>query len=785
MKHLLITLCLISAMGVIASPIDLTQIDGKEWNPRDTYPTGNDNDTWNINQFGSSGINFALREGSNFAPSGYEAVFNVTAPTGANLDAWLCSPSFIMKKGYTYEVKFSYRYTSSVSKISMSCWLDNRKATENSEIATVISKTPPMTKNNSYPTAWTEISFTYTPEEDETSFINWQAYASQYAESTGLLYIGQFHVKIISSQAQPQPPTGVVAEPGADGEIKSVISWNLPTLNIGGEPLTGENSIENIYVYRDGNHVATLPGDAISWTDTERSGLTKGNHSYQIAAVAAGEIGILSDPSDTIYVGPFLYAPLTMEFSDDQWTCYKIAGQAFVSNATYVEPPYTNAASIWAYTAVAEDAWLCSPAIRLESDKTYKVRFNYLTWDDSEFIVEHMDIYAAGSRADENSATRILETDPIYTLENIRHSLPRWKTVEIDGVKGREGMTHILFHVTGKVCKRFSITAFEVEEYADRPFSPAAPSYLTATKAPYQQLEVRLTWKNPTTSSDGTPLAEGQTIDAVKIIRDGETIYTSTESITEFIDSDLYELTPGKHDYAVAARIDEIWSLPSDITTIEYVGAPPVQALPWKPELAALTSEEFSHWWISYPDTETPKWMAGATGIRFINPTGALEDCWLIGAPLQIDNPATAYRLDYRIETDNPEETVISIGLVDTTMPENFSHLITDNATFGQNISTGFYLTPGRQMSAPRLALRAHSPSGKRTATLTQIELYADDLTGIGQISDSMVSEILVFDLSGRSLGSAESLRLDGFDPGIYIVSYVYEGKSSRRKIVK
>lgn len=782
---LLATLWLTSVLTALSTPVDLTQIDGKIWNPRGTYLTGTDNETWNLNQFGNSGINFVLREGSNFAPSGYESVFNVNSPSSQELNAWLCSPAFLFKKGYTYQIKFSYRYTSSSTRISMSCWIDDAKGTLDAETATAMTKKKAMAKNNGYPTSWTEISFDYTPDEEGVRFINYQALTSQYASSTGLLYVGQFEVKIVSSQAQPQAPSDVTAEPAPDGKISATLSWILPTHNVGGEPLTGNNAIQNMLVYRDGENVATLPGSAVSWTDTEASGLSKGTHYYQIAAVAADETGVLSEPTPSIYVGPYLYAPLTMEFADDQWTCYKIAGQAFSSNAAYVEPPYTNAASIWAYNQVQEDAWLCSPPLKLDPAKTYKVRFNYLTWDDTAFIVEHLNIYASGHRADENTVGSILETEPIYTLDNIKHSMPTWKSVEISGVKGIGEATHILFHVSGKVCKRFSINAFEVEEYTEVPFAPAAPTSLTARVAPYQQELVNLSWTNPTTSSDGSTLTEDQPVTAVRILRDNEVVFTSDKALTEFTDSPEYGLTAGTHEYAVAVCAANAWSMPSESVTTGYVGAPDPQSLPWKPQLAALTSDVFDRWWVSYPADGTVKWLAGATGIRFVNTTGTSENCWLIGAPLDLDSRSTSYKLNYRMNSEDTTGTKISIGLTDTAMPEDFTFLITENAVFGEDQSVRFTLDPTRAASMPRIAFRATSPSGTRTVTLSLLELATDDQTGIDDVSVSGISDIRVFNLNGQIIGQASSLSLEGFSRGIYVVTYISEGKTLRMKIIK
>ncbi len=782
---LLVVLCLTSALTAF-SAIDLTQIEGRTWNPREVYTIGTDDATWNLNQYGSSGLSFTLQTDHYYTPSGYESVFNINSPSGAELNAWVCSPAILFKKGYTYQVTYWYKNSSSSSKIALKCWLDTEKGTADLETATAMEKKTVTAKNDGYPTSWTKITFEYAPEEDIVQFLNYQAYASQWATSSGYMYLGMFEVKIIKSEAQPLAPTEVVATPAAEGEIKADISWTLPTHNVGGGLLTGNNAIENVLVYRDGEVVAALPPTAVAWTDTEETGLQRGDYVYQVAVTSAGELGILSEPAPKIHVGPFMYNPKEVVFSDDEWTCYTITGQPFTANSTYVEDPYTNAASFWAYSATQEDAWLCSPPLTLDTEKTYKVRFNYMTWDDKDCIIEHLNVYIAGCRANENTVASILETEPIVSIDNIKHvANQRWRTVEVSGVKFTNETSHVLFHVFGTVCKRFSINGLEVEEYKEIPFAPAAPTSLAANVAPYQQLMVDLTWENPTTAADGTVLQEDQTITAVRIVRDGEVIFTSEDVMTEFTDSEEYGLTSGTHEYAVAVCVADAWSEPSEVITTKRVGVPETQTLPWSPQLSSLTSEMFDQWWVSYPSQNDIKWLAGPLGIRFANTSGESEDCWLIGAPLNLEGESTAFKLSYRIDTDDAEGTKISVGLTNTAMPEEFTHLIADNVVFGEEQSVSFTYAVTRAATMPRLAFRAYSASGTRDVTLSNLVLEFDKQTGIENVAISENSDMQVYDLNGRVVGKTSSLELEGFAKGIYIVTYVSDGKPVRIKVVK
>lgn len=762
------------AASAYAAPIDIGQLPDKTWNPRETYTVGTDADTWNLANYGSSGIDFAMKEGSAFAPSGYESVFNVSSPSSAELDAWLASPALQLKKGNTYQISFSYRYTSSSTRIAMACWMDGEKGTSGEAIADAMAKKTANVKNDGYPTAWTETSFEYTATEDMEGYLNFQAYTSQYATSSGLLYVGKFEVKVIAGDAQPAAPTAFSVTPAADGAVSAALSWTLPTENLGGQPLTGALAIQNVLVYRDGELAATLPGSATSWTDTEATGLTKGDHTYQIAATAAGETGVRSQEV-TVYVGPYLYAPLTMTFSDSEWTSYKIAGQAFTSNSSYVPSPYTNAASIWSYSETMENAWLCSPGLALDPDKTYTIRFRYFSWDDPESLVANLNVYAAGKRvADDASASEVMATTPIYTLTDIKRTEPMYNEVEIKGVKGQGDPTHILFRVNGKFCKRFSIYGFEVEEFIETPFVPAAPTALEAVAAPYQQLEVALSWTLPSTAVGGEAFADSQTVEAVRVYRDGEVVYTAEEAVSKFTDTAATGLTAGDHSYAVSAQVAGAWSPLSAAVEVKNVGPAPICDIPWEPVVKQLSAEEFSLAWVNYPAVEKAYWSASYYGLRYINSLNETHQAWLVSAPLNLDNKS--YTLTVTTSGSSENVPTLSVGLVDTTMPSEFLLTIEPDLAIGEETSLNFSIPSGVAASGLRLAFRASADGSTNAATITELLLDEDFNTGIADITAETV-ETAVYDLSGRRISHPEK--------GIYILRSVRaDGSVTSRKIV-
>lgn len=785
-KSILLTAIGLGALlNANAAPIDISTLANATWNPTDIYETGTDDDTWNVKDYEYANSKFEVKTGTAYAPTGYDSAFYVYLPYEDDIDSWLVSPSFQFKSGCTYEISFSYKFSSRSSYSFLDCWLTGSKGTLNLTTANSISATTAnFISPSSSPTSWTPVTFEYTPTADEVKYLNFRVINDPGEYPQGRVYLGAFSIKMKGSLSQPLAPTGLTATAGADNAITATLSWTNPTQDASGSPLTGDNAIRSIIVTRDGQTVATLEGAPTSWTDTEATGLVGGQHTYTVAAVAAG----MSSPDSneaSVFVGPYLYAPTTMDFSADQWTAYSTTSLSFVSNSVQVQAPYTNAASFWSYDESIQNIWLSSPSLPLDPEKTYKVRFKYLSWNDPAFLISNFNVYANADRATADTESAILATDPVYTLTDIRYAEPNWKEVEISGVRGTEVGTHILFHVNGKVCKRFSITGLEVEEYTAVPFAPSAPTDLEATAAPYQQLQADLAWTLPTTAADGTPFTDAQTVDGVKVYRDDAEIYSSTEALTTFSDTAATGLTAGSHSYQVSVSVAGTWSARSEAATVEYVGPAAAVTLPWEPTLANLGVEGFAAAWVNYPVATSAKWDSNYRGLCYVNSRTDVHDGWVIGAPLVLDSPTGRYDLTYTVTGSATDRPALSVGLVDTTMPEEFILTIADNVTFDEETTVSFEYGPTRDASDIRLAFRAHTEASTNAVMVTKIALAENENTGIEGIETDLSGAVKVYDLSGRCLGIFRASDLDTLDKGVYIVEYTRGGRTLRTKIAR
>lgn len=85
----------------------------------------------------------------------------------------------------------------------------------------------------------------------------------------------------------PDAPQDVAAAPGAVGTVGEIlVTWSTPGAD-GGLALTGYN------VFRDGKLVATVPGNATSWSDTGRDAAQE--HTYRVSAINDAGEGPQSD----------------------------------------------------------------------------------------------------------------------------------------------------------------------------------------------------------------------------------------------------------------------------------------------------------------------------------------------------------------------------------------------------------------------------------------------------------------------------------------------------------
>ncbi|MDE5929724.1 MAG: hypothetical protein K2H03_04525 [Muribaculaceae bacterium] len=774
------------ALVTVAAPVDFGTLPDGLWDEHGAYTIGATDDVWATKAY--DGDKFTVVT-VGARPSGYDSALKCAYDeySYADCDSWLRSPALSMKAGVKYVIGWQYRFASG-SSLKLSSWLSSSDPTSIIGAAAV-KKEKAYFSTSVMSSVYKAVEYEFTPEADGDYYISYQLYADGYSEPTGSVFISAVTVKEINETPKALAPAGLTATAAPDGSLTVDLAWTLPTADAAGNELSGERAVTAVNVYRDGELLTTLEGAVSAWRDSEEHGLTPGVHSYAVAVLTGAVEGMKSETVTSAYVGPFRYAPLEITFGP--WSTYLgSSGNGFANNSQ--KPAgYTNSASIWNFSEVADlDAWLVSPQFDLDPARTYRVAFQWQSWNDKDFIVEHFDVYVSDLMPSAETRDAIMAGEPLLSMSDIRYEEPAWKEAVIEGIKG-DGPAYVLFHVSGRCCKRFSISAFSIEEYnAAAPFEPAAATGLSATAG--EGLTVDLAWTLPTHSVTGSPFGEGQSVTAVRIYRDGEELITLEGPAEAFTDSEATGLGYGEHSYAVAVCVADVWSGLSEEVTLNVEAPLESIALPWEQDLKNLgdMSAVWTTWYGEGHGYMAGTWLARPAGLFLNNSTSRAEDAWLISLPVELES-GKKYLLEYTATSNSSGQ--LAIGLTDSTEPDGFILTIAEPqplpASNGQ-MSAGFtYETAvARETQLPRLAFRACTPEGSESHNfiISSVRLTENtDTSAAGLQLSEQPSEIMVFDLQGRSLGTSATLGLEDFGHGAYIVAYNAGGVRKSVKIIK
>jgi hypothetical protein len=214
---------------------------------------------------------------------------------------------------------------------------------------------------------------------EQTGNFNFGFHCSSYGNEDALssgyrLYLTGF--EIADFVLTPAAVTNLTAS-NEGMALEVTLNWTLPTKDDTGADLA-DGDITAIKIYRDDALIATLAGDATSYTDDSLA--ESGFYTYTVTAVAEGESVATSVMSG--HVGPLesQSLPFVADFSDAEkvatywtivdanndgvtWKYYNSYGTTYIG--------YANQS-----TAVIEDDWLITPPIYFPQGGEYTMTWN-------------------------------------------------------------------------------------------------------------------------------------------------------------------------------------------------------------------------------------------------------------------------------------------------------------------------------------------------------------------------------------------------------------------------
>ncbi len=312
---------------------------------------------------------------------------NITKPTEApcgikyvydsknNADDWAVSPEFALVPGTEYKVSFWMKTSSDTEDLTV--YLTQSTDPEQMRQSMVIHDFVEF-KNSTY------AKYVYTFNVAEAG--NYRV--AFYLHSPKNHYNVFMRAFSLGENVQyASRVTDLTATASEEQALTVDLTWTLPTTDTDGGDLTA--ALDNVVVMRDGETIATLPGDATSFADDADKGLTSGFHTYSVYVVYQGRNSNAASVT-TSYVGPVV--PFTLPFADDfendelwpLWTVVDVAGDGTAGNPDNATWSRWRNSVLTGYilafanpsTPVVEDDWVFTPPLNLDAAGQYTLSFD-------------------------------------------------------------------------------------------------------------------------------------------------------------------------------------------------------------------------------------------------------------------------------------------------------------------------------------------------------------------------------------------------------------------------
>ncbi len=318
---------------------------------------------------------------------------------------FLISPAIEFEAGKEYKIVFWY-HTKSSYKESFTVYAS---AGTTPEDILAGSKLKELLEVSS--TSYTKVLADFVPTESGPQHISFHATSAK-----NLYDIMLTGFQVVENAFAPGAVMNLTATRGENRELSCTLKWDLPTTDIFGDPLPADKTFEKIEIFRDGGEsaIATLGGDATSFTDTEATGLISGFHTYKVAITMDGAT-TSAETGKTNYIGPLSPTAVPAEFSmtsADDFDLWQVVVGEGSNTSTWIYYDYSdNCFSYSRRYQQSEDDWLISPPLQFQEAGAYQISFDCKAGYPSGALIECY----FGNSADIESMQLRLEALPIST----------------------------------------------------------------------------------------------------------------------------------------------------------------------------------------------------------------------------------------------------------------------------------------------------------------------------------------------------------------------------------
>ena len=532
-------------------------------------------------------------------------------------DDWLISPAIHLQAGKEYKVSF-WLDAGEMESLSLN-WAQQPAVEALSAEGAVLYEFVFIDWG------WHRISKTFTPAADGDYYFGFHACSE--ADKDDIELTG-FEVK--ENVFVPAAPTNLSVTPDINGAVQAVVAWTLPTKDADGADLPSEAVFNRVELYRDGILLQTLPGDAVSFTDTEALGLTAGKHTYEVAVTVNGVTGAKASV-ESHYIGPLAAFSLPWAAgvgtltAEDFETYYAIEkgsqSQTSGSRGWALKSGYIQ---FYPSKYDRQDDWLMMPKVKFEKAGVYRLR---ATAEFNEAADKpNVEVWKGSGKTIEQMTEKL----GAFT------SLPKDRAdASVAFEISEPGEYHLALHAAAddpQTAKYLKFYEFYVEE------AVALPMAVSDLRLELEDNSAHLYWTAPATYNTGKPL---EAISKIEIYRNSELLTALAGNLIpggamEYVDTPAES---GIYTYSLVPYVGELTpdGEPMAVTT-GWLGDK-LQKLPYSLDFAAGADYAAvnSLWEVRNVNDDYYKWSIGTAAFTLgLDYDGGTADDMLLSPPFEL-----------------------------------------------------------------------------------------------------------------------------------------------------